>query len=113
MTEIPDSPAGRALTRWLEATRAEDVEAAKKHYAEAFHDSFKSSVPIDAYLGFRGQLQGVLKAANVSKVVARGDHDLSAYAQSGDDWFVIHVQVVPEEPHAIVGLLVQPSEPQE
>jgi CubicO group peptidase (beta-lactamase class C family) len=113
LIEIPDSPAGLALKRWLKATRSADVEAAKQHYEASFADSFKQVVPLDDYMGFRGQLRGMLQGATIEQVITRGKHDLSAYVKSSGVWIAIHLQVTSDETHHIVGLLVQPSDPPE
>ena len=113
MKEIPDSPAGLALKRWLEVTRSADGDVAKEHYEVSFADSFKSAVPLDDYMGFRGQLRGMLQGATVEQVTTRGDHDLSAYVKSSGVWLGIHLKLTPDEPHPIAGLLVQPSDPPE
>jgi CubicO group peptidase (beta-lactamase class C family) len=113
MSEIPDSPAGLALKKWLEATRSDDAEAAKKHYEVSFTDGFKQAVPLDDYMGFRGQLRGMLEGAAVEQVITRGDHDLSTYVLSSGVWLVIHLNVTSDEPHLIAGLSVQPSDPPE
>lgn len=113
LTEIPDSPAGSALEKWLEATRSADEETAKQHYEVSFAESFKQAVPLDDYMGFRWQLRGMLQGATVEQVIARGEHDLSAYVKSSGVWMGIHLQVTSDETHRIVGLLVQPSDPPE
>jgi len=112
-SDFPASPAGKALGAWLEVTRGSDTDAARKHYDEAFAESFHAAVPADAYMGFRADLQGMLAAADLDRVVARSDYDLSAYVNSNGVWLAIHIQVRPEEPHKIVGLLVQPTDPPE
>lgn len=110
-TDLPASPAGKALAAWLEVTRGSDPDAARKHYDEAFAESFQAAVPVDAYMGMRGQLQGLLAAAVLNRVDVRSDYDLSAYVHSNGVWLAIHIQVRPEEPHKIIGLRVQPTEP--
>ena len=108
---VPDSPAGRALTRWIQVTRGSNREAARRHYEEAFHESFRSGVPLEAYMEVRDQIRGSLSSVEMTHFVARDDHDLSAYVESNGAWFAIHLQVRPEEPYEIVGLLLQPSDP--
>lgn len=110
---IPDSPVGRALTAWIEATRGADLDAARKHYEEAFHESFKTAVPVDAYMGVRAQLKSGIASAEFEHFVAHDDHGLSAYVNSDGTWFVIHIRVQPQEPYQIIGLQVQPSGPPE
>ena len=108
---VPDSPAGRALTRWVQVTRGSNQEAARTHYEEAFHESFRTAVPLESYMGARDQLRGLLSSVEMNHFVARDDHDLSAYVESNGAWFAIHLQVQPEEPYEILGLLGQPSDP--
>lgn len=67
----------------------------------------------DAYMAFRGQLQDPLGSVELNHFVARSEHALSAYVESDGTWYAIHINVQPEEPHKIVGLLVQPTDPPE
>ena len=69
------------------------------------------AVPQEAYLGLRGQLRGILQGAEIARVVARSDYDLSAYVKKAGGWLRIDIQVTVGELHEIFGLLVQPSEP--
>lgn len=105
---VPDSPAGRALTRWVQVTRGSNQEVARRHYEEAFHESFQTAVPLEAYMGFRNEVSAGLSSVEMNHFVSRDDHDLSAYVESDGAWFAIHLQVRPEEPYEIVGLVVHP-----
>ena len=105
---VPDSPAGRALTRWVEVTRGSDQGMARRHYEEAFHESFQAAVQLEAYMGFRNEASALLSSVEVNHFVARDDHDLSAFVEIDGDWFALHLQVRPEEPYEIVGLVVHP-----
>jgi CubicO group peptidase (beta-lactamase class C family) len=109
--DIPATPAGQALASWLGAVRSKDAAAMRAHYESAFAAAFKSAVPVDPYVSFSSQIASALEGASLERFDSRGDHDLSAYARAAQGWLGIHLQVEPQPPHRITGLLVRPESP--
>lgn len=109
-SSLPDSPAGRALRGWLEATRSDDPEVGRVHYEVTFAPSFKASVPLERYVEIRERLRATLEGAQIVDVVAPSPTALTAYARRGSDWLALIVAVTPDDPHLISTLLVRPTD---
>ena len=113
MTETPAQSAVRFVVRkrWTAlCALAAALLASGFAYGRAV-DWDLSAVPVDNYMMGRDGLRTLLLAATVGQVIARSDHDLTAYVSSGGVWFAIHIQVTDGETHRITGLLIQPSDP--
>lgn len=106
--EIPATPAGAALERWLEVVRGGDASA---HHASAFAPSFTSQVGVEAYVQLCAQLKPLLATAPIVAVDEKSAHALSAWARTPAGTFEVVLQLEAAEPNRIETLLVRPSSP--
>lgn len=108
---IPETPAGAALTSWLEVVRSGDKERLESHYETGFEEDFRADVPAPQYLALSIQIGPLLSSATLARIDAPAPHRLTAWYQAGAAWLEIRLEVQRRSPHLISGLLIQPTPP--
>jgi len=98
--KVPDTPAGRKFSAWLEVFNRGDRDA----YKEFIDKNYPSDpLPVDREMAFR-EMTGGFDVKQVEPSTADTQAELLLQERNSDQFARISVVVEPAEPHRIVGL---------
>src|SRR5688572_1788673 len=103
--QVPDTPAGRHFTAWLDAMNSSD-----RATMQAFMDKSMPGQPVDQGLAIRAQSGGY----DLRKVETAGATNIVALLQErgpGKQFARLTVNVTAEAPDRIAGIFIQPAQP--
>jgi hypothetical protein len=103
--EVPDTPAGAALTWVLDQAGSPSGPEA---IAERFAESFLVTIPPE---GVQSVLASVGPAGDLVEIVHDGAHELAVLVELGDDVLQVQLVVEPDPPHRLTGLVLTPAIP--
>lgn len=116
-TLVPDSPAGRHITEFIEVINAGDPERSRKFIEQSFTDEFRTSHTMDEHLDVFAMIHrqsGTLKYHSIRRYENPRPDDESVFILKNTltgDWLGVTMTVAAAEPHRISGLGIGPARP--
>jgi CubicO group peptidase (beta-lactamase class C family) len=103
--EIPDTPAGRLLSEWLQAVNSGRREDVHRYVTARFEPPRGGTLPVDAITDAEHGLYRSTRGLDIREIVASSADSISALAQARwtGVWLKVDLYVTAEAPHKIVG----------
>lgn len=101
--ELPNTPAGKALGKFLKALNSGDLATMKKFHKEFTGDEENAEKDMNLY-----RQSGGLKPHTVTRS-AEFEIEIVAQAKSDGDWLSFSIGVEPQPPHAIADVRIRPT----
>lgn len=104
-TKIPDTPAGKKLTEFLEVVGSGDVQK-MQNYAESFAASFLEKLPVEEHVGFFQQAHQNYGGFDVVRIEEDSDHELSALlkCKNSSDYRFFSIRTEAKPPYAVIDM---------
>ncbi|UCG32997.1 MAG: beta-lactamase family protein, partial [Phycisphaerales bacterium] len=117
VAELPDTPAGKRVQEFVDVVNSGDAERQRAFCEAALAPAFRDAMPMDAHLGFLARFHeecGRLRFHSVrlyDEPLPKGEIVAILHAELPDSWRELRVQVGPEPPHLIAGMMIMPARP--
>jgi len=110
---LPETPAGRRMAAFLAAFNTGDAATIRKFIAENYAQSTLAQRPVDARAQFLVDFYADTRGLDVRRVLESDEHRIRILVQDRlvGDWRQLGLELEPEAPHGMQGVLLQPSLP--
>ncbi len=107
--QLPDTPAGRRMSAYLEAWNAHDPAKLEAFVRSAFSPAALAERPVEARLAFHAQVRGEHGGFAVQKIIDSqpGTLMLQVRGTTSGTLLRLGIEVEPKEPHHVLGFRIQ------
>lgn len=115
--QLPDTPAGRTVTKLLEVINANDPQKVRDLVTHSFSDEFRNAVPMDEHVAIFGEVYQNSQGMDFYGIRTYNDEkeqkDTVAIVRTrlAGDWRAFVFEVEPNPPHRITRLNFAPARP--
>jgi hypothetical protein len=112
---LPETPAGKRMAAFLAAFNTGETAAVRKFIAENYAQSALAQRPVDVRIRFFVDFYRDTRGFDVRRVLASDERQIRILVQDRlvGDWRQLGLDLEPEAPHGMLGLMIQPALPPE